>query len=698
MKNTTIRNAWDTVNPTAAQKKRMRAALEARLNGREEPEKPDGDYPDITTMDLTAPEKRGQAKKHKPRYQSVQPAKSRGSGFALIAAMLAVVIAGGLFLGVMQGGLEKAPSFAQPSATETVPEATWAGEMVTLPDAYQKIVDTYVTAIEESWAPTKCIDQGICYLVKDIDRLDALGYGLLDLDENGTQELFITDGDLIYELYTLTTRGETVRLAQSIERDRFYLSRDNVIVEYGSSGAGSSAYHFSKLEENRLKLIDAVIYSVSYDAENPWFRGEAEAHITEEEANAVLESYPHLYIPHTTLSGEPPRSEAALPDEETLNEYARQLSSLVAGVTKENYRLYCFLDWDADGEEELLLGTGGSVYASLEADREETEGKPMRFNSSGAAYPCEYQVMEIIGYSQGYTQFSYRKYGGEKGGAILDYVFTDGENWYRWDENDDSIAISESEAKAIRAKYKRLNLPWKSLSEFPVTIPESGEAQALFERVFLPIAASGEKITEDELKAKTEENGFQWIVSDGQIYCYSSDSGGASIRANLGSETGELGDELIFFQPGTIDRWVAVCWEADGVHYLTGIDAVLNGIHAGSVEELQDFLVEDENTLILRRMVEGFARAYFSRDKNGMEEWTAANVTIENGKLYYGDLDPMVVSIGGLEDGQEQYEKNGYIRASVEVYPEEMKSYEFLDMNIVKENDQWKVQSWSLQR
>lgn len=697
MKNTRMIQAWDAVSPTDSQKQNMRAALEAKLIELEKQERPAAtaeDLPDLSIRDKLFPAKglKTTGKGRKRPYTFYRPTKHRGSGLSLAAAMLAMVITCGLFIRVMKRDANVSHSYVMP---EVVASATEETRIHAMADAYQKILDQYRSAILENWEPVQCVEQGICYLVKDVDSLDALGYALRDLDEDGTQELIITDGELIYELYTLTAQGETVRMTQSTERDRAYLSKANVIATVGSSSAARTDYGFFKLEDARLRILDRIVYNAG--ADQPWFRGAAEASITEAEANAVLDSFPHLYIPHTTLSGTPPMTGATLPDEETLKEYARQLSPLVSGVTKENYQLYCFLDWDGDGEEELLVGAGGSVYASLEADREKTEGQPVRFNASGAAYPCENHVMECISHAQGNTLLTYRKYGPEAGGAIQDYLFTDGETWYRMDENDNSLAISENEAQAIRSRYQRLNLPWKSLAEFPVSIPESGEAQALLEEVFLPIAASGEKPTEAELKAKAEEKGFQWIVSGGQILCYPFDSGGASIRANLGAEDGELGEELVFFQPGTIDRWVAVCWEADGTHYLTGIGNVLNGVPAGTVEELQTFLNADEDAIALRETAEGFARAYFARNAKGMQEQTAAGVTIGEGQMYYEAEDRQLLMLLVPEDVEKEYEEKGYVQVSAEVL-DDAQSYEFLEMEIGKEKDQWKVQTWFLQK
>lgn len=699
MKNTKICHAWDTVNPTPAQKKRMRAALEAKLRADETPANARSPYPQ------SGPEKTGEGKqpqKPRPRYQAVQPKKSRGSAFTLIAAMLAVVVTGGLFFGMMRGKMEENPSQARP--IENLPPPTTAVTEATgptqLPEVYQERIDTYITAIQEGWNPEQCNKANISILTPYVENLDDLGYALMDLDGDGEEELLITDGSEIYSLYDLGPLGEAVQWITGMERIHYYLCADNLIAEIGSSGAAVTTYTFYRFMGTTLDKIQMVDFNADKDRENPWFLGDAMEPITEEKANEIIAFYSHRYISHTTLSGEAPLPEGTVPEEAVLNQYAQQLPTLVSGDMSEQCQLYCFYDYDNDGEAELLLGSGKSVYMVLEADPGKADSTPFFAGGSGAAYPCEDHVMEYTGYGQGYTHFSYRKYGGENDGGALDYVYRDEENWYTMDENGDSVSISEAEAEAIRGKYKRLNLPWKDIAEFPVSIPEATEnGMDLFENVFVPIAASGKKVTEDELKTKIEEKGYQWNIGEGQIYCNASDTSSAFISANLSSQDGGLGDELVFLLPGKVDRWIAVCWEESGVHYLTGTDRIVNGVEAGTVEELRDFLNADEQTIALRKPVESFARAYFAKDRNGMLEQTASDVTIEEGKMFYMDAADLVLQqISGLTDAEEKYDKQGYVQVAVAVYLDEMDSYDFLTMEMVKENDQWKVSSWFLQK
>lgn len=693
MKNTTIVRAWDTVTPTAAQKKRMRAALEARLT--ETPSK--SETPDLQDFTLPAPEKtKAHTPKSRPRYQAVQPKKHRGSAFAAVAALLAVVVAGGLFLGVMTGNPGGNPSFAAPKETEATRPAE-SSDPAELPAAYQKVIGTYVTAIEEGWNPEQCNYAGISILTANVQSTENLGYALMDLDSNGEEELLITDGNVIYSLYSLTPEGEAVCFLVGMERDAYYLSDNGIIANVGSGSAAVSYYVFYSFTNDTLDVIQQLTYDAYTDPENPWFTGDMEENVTEEQANAIINAYPHRYIAHTTLSGQQPLEELAVPDEETLKDFARQLPPLVNGDNFAQYQMYCFYDYDGDGKTELLLGTGNAVYRLLEPAGSE----PLLINASGAAYPCENRVMESVSNDKGYTRFTYRQYGKDSGGVELDYVYTDGEAWYSLDENEEEISLSEEEAQAIRGKYKYLNLPWKDISQFPVTISETSveRISTLFDDCFLPIAKEGKRLTEDELRSRLEEKGFLGEEGEGLITWTDSEIPEAYLRVPVADASGYVNGPLTYAYPGTVGRYVAVQWEGDTARYWmeTGTNRIPYSV--SSAQELTDFLTMDDNTLLAMKTAESFARAYFAGGRSGMLKQTASDVTIGENKMFSLDgLDLTLQQISGLYDVEERYNREGFILVSAAVYLNDMDSYDYLSMELVKENEEWKVHNWWLEK
>lgn len=692
MKNTTIIKAWDAVNPTDAQKKRMRAALEARLNGDKAPSQSEaGEKLDFT---LPVPEKTGaRTKKPRPQYQSVQPAKSRGSVFAVLAAVLAVVIAGGLFLGVMNGVQGGNPSYAAPTETEPVTAATEAME---LPEAYQKVIDTYVTAIKEGWNPAQCSEAGISILTPYVESQDDLGYALMDLSGNQTEELLITNGQEIYSFYSLSPEGEAVCWFTSMDRSAYYLSKGSMIVHVGSGSAATTYYEFCQFRGIRLDKIFSITFDPDKDPKTPWFHGDHEEKmwpITEDDANTTIEAYPHLYIPHITLSGETPMTEV-VPDAETLKKYARQLSPLVSGTGKEQYQLYCFYDFNEDGETELLLGTGNAIHTVLIPDG---QGSVLVNSAAGyQIYFCQNGILEYTGDEDGRTYYQYERV---QDGIQVDYVATDGKHWYT--QNGDTI--SEEEAQAIRAKYKHLNLPWKNISEFPVSIPEaSGEhISTLFDEIFLPIASDGVQLTRGELVGKMKDKGFVCEVGGEIVMCWDPDISGADLGAVFTTE-GDSGmiNLLNYVLPGEVCRLVQVEWEGGEIRYHASTDVdnrFSQGVWVDSVKELQDFLLAEEETLQLLETAEDFAVAYFLRSEDKMlEQMVSSQTSISD--MFSGNRVTQIEKIIGLEDAEAHYIQNGSATVSAAAYIDSQDSYTYLTMKMVKENGQWKVSDYWLEK
>lgn len=728
MKNTTIRKAWDTVNPTSAQKKRMRAALEARLSPpsgmpsnkdsriEKEWEEP---FPDLTTMDFAIPQsgrggKQGETQYHpktrkkkrpQPGYQSGKPAKkSWGGVFSAVAALLVLAVACGLFLGQMKAGSYDPPSYAAPTETPSTEETETAPGISGLPPAYQDVIRTYQSAIEEDWNMEQCSTAQISILASYVESLDDLGYALKDLDGDGEEELLITDGSEIYSIHALFQDSTQICLS-GMERLHYYLCADNIIALEGSGSAATAYceyYQYGGLGGILWKSIEKIVYDAQRDPENPWFLGDEGKPITEEEANERIAAYPHRYISHKPLSGREVEPEGAVP-EDTMIRYSFEIPKL-DGYEDLQMPTYCFHDYDGDGENELLIGRGESLYAVINEEKqiygtEITPWYPMG-NLEGQIHLCEGGFLEYTGYSQGYYHSDYFKIHNMRHTERLESVGHNEEGWFAQDQDGTLTAISQEEADAIGGKYQRLILPWKDISEFPAAIP-SGERTAddLFESVFLPIATAGKRVTEDELKAKMEENGFQWNIGEGQIYCYASDTCYASVGADLANQDGGLGDELQFHLPDEVNRVVSVKWEGEETRYFTMVDWIGNGVRADSVEELKDFLNADAETLRLRKAAETFAYAYFRKDENGMlESMVSSQTGISPGDLFSGKGDIQIEKITGLEDGEARYAQTGSVTVSAAAYVDSPDSYTYLTMELVKEDEAWKVRSYGLEK
>lgn len=678
MRNSKIVRAWDQVSPTDSQKKRMRAALEAQLSADETPL---SDVYDFTTMDFTlpAPEKENR----KPQYQSARPTKHRGSGFLLIAAMLALVICGGLFLGVMKGNMDHSPSFASPTTAQTVP-VTEETQAATLPEVYQEIVDTYVMAIEEGWNPAQCSEGGISILTAEVTNPDTVGYTLMDVDEDGSQELLMTDGDLIYDMFSLSPEGEEILWVTSMDRIQYRLCLDNLISCVGSSSAARSYYTYYRFSNNTLDKIIEVTYDGERDRDNPWFLGDQMQPLTSLEADKIVsEDHPYRYLPYTTLSGTPPLPEE-LPDAQTLERYAQALSPLLGGDMGTMLQLFCFYDYDRDGELELLLGNGQSIYQILEETSPGVVGiAPFYVSQSGGVFLCENDILEYIGYGQGYTHFTYMEQGSGENGKRVAYVFTDDENWYTQNDNGETITISEAAANTVRGSYKRLSLPWKKIGEFPVPIPDADGAvlSPLFVNIFLPFAGEGKPITGEELEHELANLGMNWETGEGMYYVKDISRAAASLSAPMGDVS-----SMIYTIEGDLGRFVRATIEEDGVHYYLG--AYLHEYPAESVEQLQQLIQADNDTISLWRKAESYAGDYFQN----LAEQERETLSREQGReVYMIDYNYTIQSITGLNVWKERFARDGSVEIDIAAYVDSPDSFTYLTMQCEKVNGTWQV-------
>ena len=126
-----------------------------------------------------------------------------------------------------------------------------------VPAVYEPILQQYRSALEESWNGQQLVDAGLNFMIRDVP-LEAVGYAVNDLDDNGVPELIIgtisTDdfyGKLIFVLYTVDD-GEPVQIFSSIERNRYYYAGGTRFANIGSSGADSSYVTTVKLEGEGL--------------------------------------------------------------------------------------------------------------------------------------------------------------------------------------------------------------------------------------------------------------------------------------------------------------------------------------------------------------------------------------------------------------------------------------------------------------
>ena len=141
---------------------------------------------------------------------------------------------------------DQAFATSEESTTTTVSASTF-GET-----AYQEILTTYANALNEKWDGSSLMKSNIDTLLLDCygdAPLENVGYAVIDLDDDGTEELVIGTterlsdefyGKLILALYTRNGEGTMSPVFQSMARDRYYYTGENQFANLGSSGADDS--------------------------------------------------------------------------------------------------------------------------------------------------------------------------------------------------------------------------------------------------------------------------------------------------------------------------------------------------------------------------------------------------------------------------------------------------------------------------
>ena len=173
---------------------------------------------------------------------------------------------------------------AQPAAEPTVePTAEPAAEPTAAPTEADTIADyasvfgTYNQLLTEGWGGEELMAHDlpllIMYCAGDAP-FDNMGYLLLDVDCDGTQELLIGTlasdefyAPIVFEMYTLSPEGSPVRVFTSQERARYYLCEDNTFLFEGANSAADSvscSYSYAAGTLTEIPNTGALPQTLSY--------------------------------------------------------------------------------------------------------------------------------------------------------------------------------------------------------------------------------------------------------------------------------------------------------------------------------------------------------------------------------------------------------------------------------------------------
>lgn len=262
-----VRNAYQSAELTGERKERLYAGLETRL----------------------------------PSVKRRSPIP----GILGVLALIAVLAVGGLLLYPRLGSNVQLPQ--EPDGSGDVvfedPEPVQMSDAEAL-ETYADTLELYRTAMNERWDRIKLESNGLTYMVGFQTSRETLGYYLKDLDRNGIPELIVSDGTVIFELYTIHN-GKVTMILSGTERNSYQLTQDDVLVNHAASSAASAIYTYYRCSGVQLIIDRRIFLDATRDAEHPWFLGfdsvEDADPISEEEAQRIMDEYVRWQIPVTLL-------------------------------------------------------------------------------------------------------------------------------------------------------------------------------------------------------------------------------------------------------------------------------------------------------------------------------------------------------------------------------------------------------------
>lgn len=202
------------------------------------------------------------------------------------------------------------PSGSSAPETEdfTVPEETTtptrpSGEYE-MPQAYLDVLDRYKRAVDEKWDFMQCEENQISYMIILNYDLQGLGYHTPDLDNDGVRELIVTNGVVIFDLYTLVDE-ELVWVVSGGERNTYQLCQNGFLANRGSNGASSYVENFYYLKGGELVLKEGILVDAMSETSKWTLTGEGidspEA-ISAERYQEIVASYQTVRIPVVLIS------------------------------------------------------------------------------------------------------------------------------------------------------------------------------------------------------------------------------------------------------------------------------------------------------------------------------------------------------------------------------------------------------------
>lgn len=456
MKNNRIVKAYDSINPSAAQKQRMLDAILAEANLEEKPRKA--------------------AKRKEPIVYTSKPTKtSKRSLIGPLAACIAVLILAGVVL-MQMGRVPEQPAYLEPTSDQV---------NMTVNFSYVPVLEKYRTALREGWSKEECEIEGIStrfYLPEPVDFV--IGKRMLDINNDGRAELLIGHDTNIWDLYTTLEDGTPIQLL-SDEQDgwQYYLNEDGLIAaEYFSKDDCYAEYY--TLKDHQLVLELQLQYR-----DGQWMQqmaGQEWEAILPDSAEATMNSFERFtpdWIPlqdHEQMDADAleqytpilEKYKTALKENWTgsmceENDISINISTPVTGLG------WCLLDVDDNGTQELIVADGEQVYDLYTLDPTDHSPAHILMSWATTSYTLcqDGTIIKQELYSKSKSWFFYKLQGIDLNlNQILTYRneyegAQAAERYYLGTDDENTQPIGKEEAGLLLARHPNMKLTLNSFIE-----------------------------------------------------------------------------------------------------------------------------------------------------------------------------------------------------------------------------------------
>lgn len=243
------------------------------------------------------------------------------------------------------------------------------------------------------------------------------------------------------------------------------------------------------------------------------------------------------------------------------------------------------------------------------------------------------------------------------------------------------------------------------------TVPELKNSYTelfVFDRVFLSVAGSPDRIDWDEFATLLNQENLDFSDDEGIITVFENSCDGRYLYAVLTNENSfvEIVQLGYHYKAADGEYGVMVDWSEDTPRFLTDVTMPDSGTEVASLAAVESYIMDatlksSPNGTYgdVEAIVKEFADAYFAGDSDVMKKHLSRTRNVEFTVYEGGDPDKVVINaIKGLDNISADIKERGYCIASVEFkQTAESDYYIYLTIEIILEGNQWKIAYYTLE-